>query len=101
MLYEGAWGMDWKARLASINTNLDDLQSGVEGGARAADGVRRDTAAMNGTPIHPGNGDLVRSLTRHAVDVETCASHQRGAMRELRQNIARLGRELTAAKLCL
>ena len=91
--------MDWKERLASINANLDDLQSGVEGGCRAADGVRRDTAAMNGTPTHHGNGNLLRSLTQHAIDVETCASHQRGAMRELRQNIAKLGRELNATKL--
>ena len=90
--------MDWKERLASINANLDDLQSGVEAGSRAADGVRRDTAAMNGTPSHVGNGDLLRSLTKHAVDVETCATHQRGAMRELRQNIARLGRELNGGK---
>jgi hypothetical protein len=86
--------MDWRERLGSIQANLDDLQSGVEGGCRAADGIRRDTAAMNGTP----NGDLARSLTQHAIEVETCASHQRGAMRELRQNIARLGRELNAAQ---
>jgi len=85
--------MDWKERFVSINANLDDLQSGVEGGCRAADGIRRDTAAMNGTP----NGNLARSLTQHAIEVETCTSHQRGAMRELRQNIARLGRELNAA----
>lgn len=88
--------MDWKERLASINTNLDDLQSGVEGSLRAAEGIRRDAAAMNGTPT---NGDLLRSLTQHAVEVETSAGHQRGAMRELRQNIARLARALNGAKL--
>jgi hypothetical protein len=90
--------MDWKARLASINANLDDLQSGIEGGSRAADGVRRDAAAMNGTPTHRGNGDLLQSLTQHAIDVQSCVSHQRGAMRELRWNIARLERELTGGK---
>ena len=98
---------DQKERLASINREpFDDRatwlsQSGVEGGSRAADGVRRDTAAMNVTPTHNGDGALLLSLTQHAVEVETCASHQRGAMRELRQNLARLGRELTAVKLGL
>jgi hypothetical protein len=87
--------MDWKERLGSINANLDDLQSGVERGSRAADGVRRDVTAVNGTPI---SGDLVRLLTQHAIEIEASAIHQRGAMRELRQNIARLGRELSAAK---
>src|SRR5688572_27732344 len=87
--------MDLRERLASINANLDDLQSGVEGACRAADGGRRDAAAVKDTSP---DGDLLRSLTQHALDVETCARHVRGAMRELRQNLARLGRELDAAK---
>jgi len=88
--------MDWKERFVSINANLDDLQSGVEGGCRAADSVRRDAAAMNGSPP---DSNLLRSLTEHAIELETCTSHQRGAMRELRQNIARLARELNGGKL--
>jgi hypothetical protein len=90
--------MDWRDRLASINANLDDLQAGVEGGSRAADGVRRDTvAATNGVKVQLENSNLLQSLTQHANDVDSCASHQRGALRELRQNIARLRRELHIA----
>jgi hypothetical protein len=90
--------MHWRDRLASINANLDDLQAGVEGGSRAADGVCRDIAAINGTAVQFADGGVVGSLSRHAHEVEACASHQRGAMRELRQNLARLRRELTGAE---
>jgi ribosomal protein L29 len=89
--------MDWQDRLASITANLDDLQAGVEGGSRAADSVRHDIATINGTAVRLPDGNVLASLTRHAKEVEVCASHQRGAMRELRQNIARLGRELNTA----
>ena len=89
--------MDWQDRLASITANLDDLQAGVEGGSRAADGVRHDIATINGTAVRLADIGVLASLTRNAKAVEVCASHQRGAMRELRQNVARLGRELKAA----
>ena len=91
--------MDLKDRLAGINANLDDLQAGVEGSARAADGVCSAAAAINGTaPSQLGNGDLMKSLTHHAREAESCANHQRGALRELRQNIARLQREVYGSK---
>jgi hypothetical protein len=86
--------MHWRDRLASINANLDDLQAGIERGCRAADGVRGDLATINGTAIQFADSGAIGSLSRHAQEVEVCASHQRGAMRELRQNLTRLGREL-------
>jgi hypothetical protein len=94
--------MELRQRLASIAANPDDLQTGVERVSRAADGVRRDAAALNGDHVPSGNdGDLLKSLAQNATDIEACANHQRGAMRELRQNIARLGRELNGLKLGL
>jgi hypothetical protein len=89
--------MDWRDRLKGINANLDDLQAGIEGGSRAAGGVSRDIATINGTAVECVDGDVVGSLKRHAHDVESCADHQRGAMRELRQNMARLQRELNGS----
>jgi hypothetical protein len=89
--------MHWRDRLASINANLEDLQAGIEAGSRAADGVCRDVAAINGTAVQFADGGVIGSLSRHAQEVEACASHQRGAMRELRENLAQLGRELNGA----
>jgi hypothetical protein len=56
--------------------------------------VCRDIVAINGTAVQFADRDVIGSLRRHAKAIEVCAGHQRGAMRELRQNIARLGREL-------
>jgi hypothetical protein len=91
--------MDLRDRLAGINANLDDLQAGIEGSARAADGVSSAAAAINGTaPSQLGSDDLMKSLTHHAREAESCANHQRGVLRELRQNFARLQREVNGFK---
>ena len=86
--------MDWRTQLASIEANLDDLQTAIEGSARAADGVRRESQSLNGTSV------LVSSaLILHAGELDASSAHQRGALRELRQNIARLARELADANI--
>ena len=89
MLILGGAEMDWRDRLESISANL-------QGGARAAEGVGRDITTINGTAIQFADVGVMASLARHARDAEECAVHQRGAMRELRQNLARLGREVGA-----
>jgi hypothetical protein len=86
-------------RIASIAANLDDLQSGLEACARAADTLHADTEKLGGLV----GGSLRRSLTRHMREVRLCARDQRVALRELRKSIAMLCKELqsSAAVVCL
>ena len=82
--------MTLKNRMAGIETNLDDLQSGIEACVRAADTLRADTTKFNGFLDAP----LLRAAVRHVKELQACARDQRAAMRELRDAISRLQQEL-------
>lgn len=83
-----------KDRMANIDANLDDLQSGVEASSRAADTLFTDTAKFNG-PVNP---PLLRAVVRHAENQQACARDQREALTELRDNIRGLQQELKRSK---
>jgi len=80
-----------KDRMAGINANLDDLQSGIEACSRAADTLQTDTTKFNGFL----NAPLLGAIVRHVKELQSCARDQRAAMQELRDGITRLQRELT------
>jgi len=77
-------------RMAGINANLDDLQSGIEACSRAAATLQTDTTKFNGCL----NAPLLRAVVRHVKELQGCARDQRAAMQELRDGITRLQREL-------
>jgi hypothetical protein len=83
-----------RERLAGIDANLDDLQSGMEASSRAADSLHSDTTKFNGLLKAP----LLRSVVRHVEEVRACARDERAAMQELRNSVARLRRELQIAQ---
>lgn len=82
-------------RIGVIETNLDDLQSGLEAESRAIvsmqDDVHRVDEAL-GRGIETAH--LAGSLLHKARTLRTCLNDQRDALRELRQNMARLRHEL-------
>lgn len=82
--------MNLKTRMAGIDTNLDDLQSGIEACARAADTLRADTTKINGFLDAP----LVRAVVRHVKELQACTRDQRVAMGVLREGISRLQGDL-------
>jgi hypothetical protein len=82
--------MNLKDRMAGIDANLDDLQSGMEACARASDALQIDTTKFDGLLSAP----LFRSVLQHVKDLQSCARDQRVAMLELRSGIARLHEEL-------
>lgn len=82
--------MKLKDRMAGIDANLDDLQSGMEASSRATDALRIDTTKLNG----PLRAPFFRSVLRHVKELQTCAQDQRAAMAELREGIRRLQQEL-------
>lgn len=77
-------------RMAGINANLDDLQSGIEACSRAANTLQTDTTKFNGFLNVP----LLRAVVRHVKELQRCARDQRAAMQELRDGITRLQQEL-------
>ena len=83
-----------KDRMANIDANLDDLQSGVEASSRAADTVFADMAKFNGRV----NAPLVRAVVQHVKNQQESARDQRAALTELRDNIWGLQQELTRSK---
>jgi hypothetical protein len=79
--------------MARIDTNLDDLQSGVDACSRAADAFRFDAARLVGLASQIKNASVIDSLVRCAAQMKACARNQRDALRELRASIARLQHE--------
>ena len=73
--------------LASIDANIDDLQSGVEACSRTAKSIQSES---DGQSIHGQSA----SLSRRAAELQACTRDQREALRELRDNVARLRRHL-------
>jgi hypothetical protein len=78
--------MNLKDRMTAIEASLDDLQSGMEASSRAADALKFDTTKSG--------EERSRSVLRHVKDLESSARHQRAAMQELRNSVARLQEEL-------
>jgi hypothetical protein len=81
-------------RLASIDANVDDVQSGAEACSRAANTLIADTSRLDGHL----KGPIGQVLARHVKDLQACARDQRAAVRELRSSLARLREELTVPK---
>jgi hypothetical protein len=77
-----------RQRLEGINTNLDDLQSGVDAGSREA--VRICEAATGIDRLKRRDGDVVGTIVRHAKELQACMRDQRAALRELRDSLAGL-----------
>jgi hypothetical protein len=77
--------------MAGIDTNLDDLQAGLEASSRAADALQSDTTKFDGLLKAP----LLRAVVRHVKELQACARDQRVALQELRDGISRLQEELT------
>ena len=86
--------MNLRERLAGIDANLDDVQSGMEASSRAADSLQTDTTKFDGLL----NGPLLRSVVRHVQELRACALDQRAAFQELRNSVARLRKELQIAQ---
>jgi hypothetical protein len=81
--------------MAAIDTNIDDLQSGVEACTRAARAIQSDAAAVDPQVSKQiEHADSIGLLIRRAKELQACALDQSGALRELRQNIVLLRAEL-------
>ncbi len=88
--------MSLRDRLAGIDTNLDDLQSGVEAGSREADRIQQTAARIERLQLKTlQSADLLGRLVRQVKDLQACVKDQRAAMVELRGTVARLRNEIT------
>jgi prefoldin subunit 5 len=85
-----------KHRLAGIVANLDDLQSGVEACARAAEALHTDAAKYHKILKQIKNAPFIRSLMKRLGELEVFARDQEGTLQELRERIDRLQDELRA-----
>jgi hypothetical protein len=91
MLYRGVY-MDMRDIIANIDTNLDDLRSGVDACARSANHLRVEVAAVD-----DGANEAMKSVLARSEELRSWAHDQRGAIRELRENITLLRAELKRA----
>jgi hypothetical protein len=91
---EEGFEVDCRQRMAGIDANLDDLQSGMEASSRAAEKLHTDTTKFDGLL----KGSLLRSVLRHVEELRACARDQRVALQELRNSLATLRNELQFAK---
>lgn len=79
-------------RLASIDTHVDDVQSGAEACSRTANTLIRDASGLEGHL----KGPFGRTLRRHMRDLQAYALDQQTALRDLRASLALLRDELAA-----
>jgi len=86
--------MNLRDRMAGIDTNLDDLQAGVEASSRAVDTIQGDTTKFDGLL----QATLLRAVLRHVKELQMCTCDQRAALQELRDGISRLQQELTRTR---
>jgi predicted AlkP superfamily phosphohydrolase/phosphomutase len=87
-----------KDRMAGIDANLDDLQSGIEASTRTADVLHSDAAGFAQTLKYIKNAPVIESLVRRAAELQVSARDQRGVIQELREAITRLQEELKFSK---
>ena len=82
-------------RIGVIETNLEDLQSGLEAESRAIGSVQHEMLKVDDV-LSRGNdaAQLARSLVQKTRELRTCLEDQRGALRELRNNMSQLRHEL-------
>ena len=87
--------MHIRNRLTGIETNLDDLQAGVDAGLREIGHIHETAASIDRLRHRTlASTDLVGTLVWHAHELEACVRDQRGALQELRAGMARLRDEL-------
>ena len=86
--------MNLKDRMATIDANLDDLQSSADACCRAADALHTSAASFDTILRRIRNAPLIGSLVRHASEMQLGARDQQEALHELRDSIARLQEEL-------
>jgi len=91
----------FKDRMAGIDANLDDLQSGVEAAARSACTIQTEAARFDDLLKRTHNAPLIRSLERRAEELKACVRDQRGALQELRDGLARLQEEVTRSNVSI
>jgi hypothetical protein len=93
-VYLGHLQLDLKDRMAGIDANLDDLQSGIEASSRIADALHSDAAGFAEVLKQIRNAPVIESLLRRAAELQVAARDQHGIIQELRDAIERLQAEL-------
>ena len=92
--------MSLRDRLTGIDTNIDDLESGVDAGSREADHIEKAAAGIERLQLKTlESADLLGRLVRHAKELKACVRDQRAALQELRNTMARLRDELRGSSL--
>jgi len=84
----GASDVSVRDRLIGIDTNLDDLQSGVEAGSREADRIQKTATRFERLERRSlESAHLLGTMARHVKDLQLCMRDQRAAMDELRATV--------------
>lgn len=91
--------LNLKQRMIGIEANLDDLQSGIEASARAADSLQADAARSRKLTRSQTESSTLVKVERHATELQTCAVDQRAALRELRAGIHQLRDEIARSEI--
>ena len=88
--------MELRNRMTGIETNLDDLQSGVDAGSREAGHIEKTAASIDRRQLQRlESADLMGTLIDHVKELQACVRDQRAALHELRHAVVRLRAELT------
>lgn len=91
-----------KKCLTGLETNLDDLEAGIDANVREANRLERMSAGIDSTQARLlRNADLIGKLARQSRELTASVTDQRAVLSELRGSLARLRVELKHERSCL
>lgn len=94
--HPGGSEVDMRDRMTGIETNLDDVQSGVDAGSREAGHIQKTAASIDRLRLQRlDSADLIGTLIHQVKELQVCVRDQRAAMHELRHAVVGLRDELT------
>jgi hypothetical protein len=98
----GALELNLRNRLTGIDTNLDDLQAGVDASWREAGHLGKAAVSIDRLHLRAVDFNVLASaIVRHAKELESCVRDQRAAIQELRKAVTRLRDELTRSRMAV
>ena len=84
-----------RGSIATVRTQIDDLQAEMEAGARCADHLQSDVQVIDGSALnHLRLTNHLTALVEHADELKKSIREQRTLLRELRGSFDELRRSL-------
>ena len=96
----GPMNADWlRESIATVRTQIEDLQAELEAGSRCADRIHADVKTIDGRVVNfISHTARMTALLESAADLKTSIQDQRAILRDLRTSIDQVRRSIRERK---